>query len=197
MKGTITITRAGDNDNAERAEERDKEVILKDCTAFIDFISKINNTQADNAKDLNVVMPMYILIEYIDKYLKTSESLWWYYRDMPGEAKNAAITDSESFKSKVKVTGITHADVNRKNVETAVPLKYFSNFWRTLEMPLTNCEIKLILTWPEDFVISAANRASKFAITDTKIYVPVVTFSANVNTKLLQQLKSSFKRAIN
>ena len=80
-----------------------------------------------------------------------------------------------------------------------VPLKYLSNFWRALEMPLINCEINLILTWPANCVISSAavNQATTFAITDAKLYVSVVTLSTDDNAKLSQQLKSGFKRTIN
>ena len=80
-----------------------------------------------------------------------------------------------------------------------VALKYLINFWRTLEMPLIHCEINLILTWYANCVISngAANQNTTFAITDTKLYVPVVTLSTQDNAKLLQQLKSEFKRTIN
>ena len=80
-----------------------------------------------------------------------------------------------------------------------VPLKYLSNFWRTLEMPLINCEINLILTWSSTCVIvstNIANQVATFEITDTKLYVPVVTLSTQENAKLLQQLKSGFKRVI-
>ena len=79
-------------------------------------------------------MPMYNLIVYSDNYSKTSGSLYQYYKDEP----NYNIADSESFKSKVKITGKTLNDGNTKNVETIVPLKYLSNFWKTLEMPLIN-----------------------------------------------------------
>ena len=81
-----------------------------------------------------------------------------------------------------------------------VPLKYLSNFWRTVEMPLINCEINLILTWSSTCVIVStdiANQAATFEITDTKLYVPVVTLSTQENAKLLQQLKSGCKRIIN
>ena len=81
-----------------------------------------------------------------------------------------------------------------------VPLKYLSNFWRTLEMPLINCEVNLILTWTSTCVVissSNQNRVPTFAITDTKLYVPVVTLSTQENTKFLQQLKSGFKRVTN
>ena len=78
-----------------------------------------------------------------------------------------------------------------------VPLKYLSNFWRTLEMSLINCEVNLILTWSSTCVITNSNGAGTFAITDTKLYVPVVILSTQENIKLLQQLKSGFKRVIN
>ena len=78
-------------------------------------------------------------------------------------------------------------------------VKYLSNFWKTLYMPLINCEINLILTWSANCVISnsAANQGTTFATTDTKLYVPVVTLSTDDNAKLLQQLKSGFKHIIN
>ena len=80
-----------------------------------------------------------------------------------------------------------------------VPLKYLSNFWRTLEKPLINCEIDLILPWSTNCITSNAvvDQATTFAITDTKLYVPVVTLSTQENVKLLQQLKLGFKRTIN
>ena len=71
-----------------------------------------------------------------------------------------------------------------------VPLKYLSNFWRTLKMPLINCEVNLILTWSSTCVITNSTGAGRFATTDTRLYVPVVTLSTQENTKLLQQLKS-------
>ena len=78
-----------------------------------------------------------------------------------------------------------------------VPLNYLTNFWRTLEMPLINCEVNLILTWSSTCVITNSTNARRFSITDTKLYVPVITLSTQDNSKLLQQLKSGFKRVIN
>ena len=86
-------------------------------------------------------MPMYNLIEYSDNYAETSGSLWQYYRDEP----NDNLATSESFKSKIKITGKTPDNGNEKYVEIMVPLKYLSNFWSTLEMPLINSEVSLIL----------------------------------------------------
>ena len=137
-------------------------------------------------------MPMYNLIEYNDNYSKTSGSLWQYYKENP----NDNITQFESFKSKTKITGKTPAAGNTKEVELILPLKYLSNFWRTLEMPLINCKVNLILTWSKNFVISSATGETKFSITETKLYVPVITLSTQDNAKLLQQLKSGFKRTI-
>ena len=91
VKGTITITGAGNDDGTKRADERDKGVTFKNCAPFTKCISRINNTDINNAQDKDIVMPMYNLIEYSDNYSKTSRSLWQYYKDDP---KNN-ITDSE------------------------------------------------------------------------------------------------------
>ena len=137
-------------------------------------------------------MPMYNLIEYSDNYSKTSGSLWQYYKDDP----NDNITQSESFKSKIKITGKTPAAGNTKDVEIIVPLKYLSNFWRTLEKPLIDCEVNIILTRLSTCVITNFTKAGRFAITDTKLYAPFVTLSTQDNTKQLQQLKSGFKEQL-
>ena len=193
VKGTITITGAGADVAARQSDERDKEVIFKNCAPFTNCISEINNIQVDNAKDIDIVMPMYNLIEYSDNYAKTSGTLWQYYRDEP----NNNLADSESSKFKVKITGKTPNDDNEKDVEIMVPLKYLSNFWRTLELPLINCEVNLILTWSSTCLITNSTGAGTFEITDTKLYVPAVALSTKENAKLLQQLKSGFKRVIN
>ena len=128
VKGTITITGAGDNDAAKRLDERNKGVIFKNCAPLTKCISRINNTDIDNAEDINIVMPMYNLIEHSDNYSKTSGSLWQYYKNDP----NDNITQSESSKSKIKITGKTPAAGNTKDFEMIVPLNYLSKFWRTL-----------------------------------------------------------------
>ena len=135
-------------------------------------------------------MPLYNLIEYSDNYAKTSGSLWKYYRDEP----NDNLADSKSFKSKAKKTP---NNGNEKDVEIMVPLKYLSNFWRNLEMSLINYEVNLILIWSSTCVITSSAGAGAFEITDTKLYVTIVTLSTEDNAKLLQQLKSGFKRVVN
>ena len=197
VKGKITIAGAGADAADRQADERNKGVIFKNCAPFINCISEINNTQIDNTKDIDDKMPMYNLIEYSDNFTKTTGSLWQYFRDDDGDGDDIDIEDSKSFKSKVKITGKTPNDDNEKDVEIMVLLKYLSNFWRTLEMPLINCEVNLIVTWSSACVITESNGAGTFAITDKKLYVPVVTLSTQENTKFFQQLKSGFKRVIN
>ena len=136
---------------------------------------------------------MYNLIEYSDNYAKTFGSLWQYYRDEP----NNSLANSKSFKFKIKITGRTPVGGNEKNIEIMVPLKYLRNFWRTLEISLINCEVSLILTWSSTCVITNSTGERKFEITDTKLYVPVVTLSTQDNEKLLQKLQSNFKRMVN
>ena len=135
---------------------------------------------------------MYSLIEYSDNYSKTSENLWQHHKDEP----NNNTEDSQSFKSKVKIMGKTPNDGNSKNVQTIVPLKYLSNFWRILEMLLINCETNLILSSSIYCVVTNSSGAEICEITETKLYVAVVTLSTQDNSKLLQQLKSGFKRTI-
>ena len=192
VKWRMTNTGAGDDDTTKRLDGRNKGVIFKNCAPFTIFISRINNTDIDTTQDIDISMLMYNLIEYSDNYSETPGSLWKHYKDDP----NNNITQSESFKSKIKITRKTPAAGNTKNVEIIVPLKYLSNFCRVFEMLLIYCEVNLILTWSPTCVISSATGETKLKITETKLFVPVVTLSTQDNAKLLQQLKSGFKRTI-
>ena len=98
-----------------------------------------------------------------DNYAKISRSLWQYYRDEPSDN----LTDSESFKSKIEITGKTPAGGNEKDVEIMVPLKYLSNFRRTFEIPLINCEVNLILKWSSTCVITNSTGTGTFEIRDS------------------------------
>ena len=134
-------------------------------------------------QNINIAMPMYNLIEYSDNYSDTSGSLWQFKRD---EIEDVDLTldaqhipnNSSSFK--YKSSFIT----NRNGVKIAVPLKYLSNFWRSLEMPLINCKVELSLKWHENCILSSAGTAATFTITDTKLYVPIVTLKTEDNAKL-------------
>ena len=149
VKGTISVNNTAAAGAA--ANNTNKKVMFKNCAPFTNCISEINNTQIDNAEDIDIVMPIYNLIEYSDNYAKTTASLWQYCKDIPARDANNIIEEftegntTDSFKFKAKITGQTRND-GTKNVEIMVPLKYLSNFWRTLEMPLINCEVNLILT---------------------------------------------------
>ena len=157
----------------------------------------MNNTQVDNAEYIDKVMSMYSLIEYSDNYSKTSGSLQQYCKETPAINNNGDIVDfnganaTDLYNFKTKITGQTNNN-GIINVEIMVPSKYLSNFWRTLEMPLTNCEIKHILTWFRNCVIiytDVNNPVPIFTITEKNLYIPIVTLSTQDNVKLLPQLK--------
>ena len=117
---------------ARQADERNEEIIFKNCAPFTDCVSEIDNTQVNDAKDLDVVVPMYNFIEYSDNYSKTSGSLSQYHRDKPALDNRGNIVNfpgnSASFNFKLKLTGKTSAAGNTKDVKMTVPLKYLSNF---------------------------------------------------------------------
>ena len=149
-------------------------------------------------------MLMYNLIEYsenyiIENYSDTSGSLWGFKRDEI--VNNADVTNDDHappFKYKASIIGNIENNGTKNGVKIAVPLKYLSNFWRSLEMPLINCKVELSLNWIENCVLTTAANANKaiFKITDAKLYVPIVTFSAEDNAKLSQLLSEGFKRSI-
>ena len=203
VKGDVSVT------NPNNAK-RNKTVAFKNNAPFINCISKINGIKIDNAEDLDVVMPMYNLLEYSKNYKKTTGSLWNYYRDQPS---NSLSTNSESFKYKTSITGNTYNvdddddnydanKVGKNETEIVIPLKFLSNFWRSLKIPLINCDVEVILTWTKNCVLADMRVANNpptalgFQIKDTKLYVPVVTLSKESDIKLLEKLKSGFKRTI-
>ena len=133
VKGTISVNNSAAQGAA--ANNTNKKVIFKNCAPFTNCINEINNMQIDNAKDIDIVMPMYNLIEYSDNYAKTTGSLWQYCKDIPARNANAndEITEftegnlTDSFNFKVKITGRT-GNHGTKDVEIMVPIKYLSNF---------------------------------------------------------------------
>ena len=211
VEGTITVTNPNNT-------KRNKAATFKNNAPFINCISKINSVKTVNAEDLDVVMPIYNLLEYSKNYRKTTGSLWNYYRDEPS---NPLSSNSESFKYKTSITGNTYNigvgeagydanKVGKNETEVVISLKHLSNFWRSLNIPLFNCEVELILTGSKNCVLADATRRNaqddnpaivpprglEFELTDTKLYVLVVTLSKENDIKLLQQFKSGFKRTI-
>ena len=233
VKGIVTVS----------ADERDRDkmnrqIILKNNSPFISCISKINSVLAENAEDLDIVIPMYNLLEYSKNYSKTSASLWNYSRDELidetnyNNGLNKNVINSKSFKYKTSIAGITYnvprriigADGNPVNnpnydqnkigtqeVVIAVPLKHLGNSWDSLNIPLVNCEVSLTLSSSETCVITCMEKkilvagqpnrgdspeGEAFKIKGYKLYVPIGTLSAEIDNKLLEQLKTGFKRTV-
>ena len=149
VKGKITVTDPNNNANFDRR------LTLKNNAPFISCISKINGELVENAKDLDIVIPIYNWLEYSKNYEKTSGSLFNYYRDEPkdhaiGDGDNViniSIRNSKSFDYKTEITErLDASELEKEDVEIAIPLKYLGNFWRSLDIILINCEITLILS---------------------------------------------------
>ena len=174
---------------------------LKNCAPFIKCNLEINDEHVDTAENLDIAMPMYNLIEYSDNYQDSSATLYQYKRDEPPEAN--AINDlttntSSSFKYKVELLGnpVLDGAIAKRSVKVVVQLKYLSNFFRSLEMPLINCKIKLNLTWKKECVLSNQAGNAVFIINDTKMYVLVATLSKEDNKDFIEQQNKGFQRSI-
>ena len=174
---------------------------LKNCAPFTKCNLEINDEHVDTAENLDIVMPMYNLIEYSDNYQDSSATLYQYKRDEPPEDDAVAdltADNSSSFKYQINLLGnpVVANNVARRNVKVVVPLKYLSNFFRSLEMPLINCKIKLNLTWKKECALSTDAGEAVFIINDTKLYVPVVTLSKEDNKDFIEQQNKGFQRSI-
>ena len=183
------------------AADANTRLALKNCAPFTKCNLEINDEHVDTAENLDITMPMYNLIEYSDNYQDSSATLYQYKRDEPPEANaiNDLTTDtSSSFKYKVSLLGnpVAANNIARINVKVVVPLKYLSNFFRSLEMPLINCKIKLNLTWKKECVLSTDDGNAVFIINDTKMYVPVVTLSKEDNKDFIEQKNEGFQRSV-
>ena len=194
VTGNINVT--GGNTNTKEA--------FKNCAPFKDCKTEINKTFVNKTEHINIVMPLYNLTEYSDNYSDTSVSLWQFKRDeLKVDNINTALTNdnASSFKHKTSIIGNTVADganCKRDNVKIDVPLKYVSNIWRQLEMPLINCKVQLTLNWYTNCVTIIGNgTAATLTITDTKVYVPIVTLKTEKNAKLSKLLNEGFKRSVN
>ena len=174
---------------------------LKNCAPYTKCNVEVNDEHVDTAENLDITMPMYNLIEYSDNYQDSSATLYQYKRDEPPEANGIAdltADNSSSFKYKISLLGnpVVADNIARRSVKVVVPLKYLSNFFRSLEMPLINCKIKLNLTWKKECVLSTGNGDALFIINDTKLYVPVVTLSKEDNKDFTEQQNKGFQRSI-
>ena len=188
-----TIRGTGGNNNTRLA--------LKNCTPFTKCNLGINDEHVDTAENLNITMPMYNLIEYSDNYQDLSATLYQYKRDEPPEANaidDITVDNSNSFTYKVSLLGnpVVADNIAKRSVKVVVPLKYLSNFFRSLKMALINCKIKLNLTWKKECVLSTDAGNVVFIINDTKMYVPVVTLSKEDNKDFIEQQNKGFLKSI-
>ena len=175
VKGTITVTAPGANNGVNNIrDKKNRSLILKNNAPFVSCIIRINGELIEDAYDLDIVMPMYNLLEYSKNYRETIGSLYNYYRDeLTNDGNdnfaNRNVVNSEAFKYKNKITGNTYNvnagtqgyDVNKngiQKIELATPLKYLGNFWRALNIPLISCEVFLELKWNKNCVITSLER---------------------------------------
>ena len=216
VTGNITVTRiiavpagspVGTQPQSKQVLTEHTQIVFKNCAPFKGCRTETNDTFVGYADFINITIPMYNLIEYSDNYSDASGSLWDFKRDeIVNHAELNNDNNAPSFKYKASLIGNTGNDGTKNGVKIAVPLKYLSNFWRSLEMPLINCKIELSLKWIENCVLTSvatgadANAtgadSATFKITDAKLYVPIVTLSIEDNSKLSKLLNEGFKRPI-
>ena len=205
MTGDIKITNIAANINDA----------FENFGLFTRCVTHINDEHVETAENLDIIMPMYNLIEYLDNYADSSRSLYQFKRDESpmndaGNPNKVALDNSASFKYKAtllgKATDADGSDRSLKNTKIVVSLKYLSNSFMSLEMPLINCKIQLELNWNNNCVMYVAdtyaggdntnNRETTFKITSTTLYVQVVTLSTKDNVNLAKQLNEGFKRSV-
>ena len=172
VKGTITVTAPVYNNGANNIrDKRNRPLILKNNAPFVLYKTRVNNELIEDADDLDIVMPMYNLLEDSKNYRKSKGSLYNYYRDEltnddNDNFANRNVVNSEAFKYKNKITGNTYNvdagaqgyDVNKngtQKIELAIPLKYLGNFWRALNIPLISRKVSLELKWNKNCVITS------------------------------------------
>ena len=211
VKGTITV--AGNN----LRDRQDRPLIFRNNDPFVSCITRINGELIEDADDLDIVMPMYNLLEYSKNYRETIGSLYNYYRDElsddadDNQFNDIKIVNSNTFNYKNKIIDNTN-NQGTKDIELAITSKYLGNFWRALYISLISCEVSLELKWDKNWVITSLEQrgiaganppardntptGATLAITECKLYVPVGTLSKDDEIKLLANLKSGFKREI-
>ena len=174
-------------ENITVAADDNTDIAFKNCAPFSTRTTKTNDVFVDKANYIYIAMPLYNLIEYSDNYWDTSASLWQFKRDEVSD-KNADLTinNSQSFKYKAALLRKTADAVNNTNsslkeTKIVVPLKYLSNFWRSLEIPLINCKVFFEVNWIEYCILSSAGKSATFAITDAKLHIPIVPLSTKAS----------------
>ena len=189
-------------------------VAIKKCHPFTRATFKLNNKQVDTADNLDLTMNLYNVLEYSDDYADTTASLYQYKipepRDNNGNVVNLGITLS-SFKyqsglvqKQLTIPNSGNVPANTypnfanahkvwKNIKIMVPLKYISNFFRNLELPLINTKLYIELNWTKYSVLCNQNQNSIFQITKCELYIPIVTLNTEKNNKLSELLSKGFE----
>ena len=206
MTGNIAVV-AGDGDT---------KAAFKKCHPFIRAVVHLNDKHVDTAENLDLIMNLYNLIDYSVNYSDTTASLYQYKRaeqprDNYNDLVNVTINNSSSFKYKSNLMDTTSTAIDTdtnpdipaahrlwENIKIAVPLKYITNFFRSLELPLINTQLYIELNWTKHSIMTDAddNNASGFQITKTELYVPVITSNTQNNKKLSDLLRKGFKRLV-
>ena len=212
VTGNITVTTtvaaaAGGDPQRKQPLNAATQVVFKSCAPFGKFSTEIDGTLVDETNFINITMPMYNLIEYSDNYSDTSGRLWDFKRDeIVNDAYVTNYDNTPSVKYKASIIGNTETNGIKNGVKIAVPLKYLSNFCSSLEITMINCKVELSLRWIENCVLTSAAinadanatgaDSETFKITDTKLYVSIVTLSAESNVNLSKLLSKGFKTSI-
>ena len=209
VTGDIKVAAADDNTR----------VAIKNCHQFTRAFFKLNDEQIDTAENLDLTMNLYNMLEYSDNYADTTGSLYQYKRLEQNKGNNDAlenliVADSSSFKCQSRlfqkqlttrnsVTVAANIDPNFnashkvwKNIKITVPLKYISNFFKLLELPLINTKLYMELNWTKYSVLSSINQHSIFQITKGELYIPVVTLNTENNKKSSRLLSERFERTV-
>ena len=187
--------------------DQNTSIVFRNCSPFRRCVTRLNDEHIETTNDLDVIMNMYNLIEYSDNYAESSGTLWQYKRDeqimiVAGNPDNVTENGSSSFKYKSGLLkDLTSRDVVANgnpdiaaahklfaNAKIVVPVKYLSNVFRSLEMPLVNTKIHLELNWNKKSITTDAAGAKTFQITSTKLYVPIVNLPFKESVKLKKQL---------
>ena len=202
------------------AADNNTTVAIKNCHLFTRASFKLNDEQVDTADNLDLTMELYNMLEYSDNYADSTASLYQYKspepRDNNGVLNDVTFANSSSFKyqsgliQKQLTTENGHstpvnagADPNFivdhrlwKNIKIVVPLKYVSNFFRSLELPLINTKLYMELNWTKYSVSSSIKQNSTFQITKGELYIPVVILNTENNNKLSGLLSKGFERTV-
>ena len=183
-------------------------IAFKNNAPFNGCITHRNDEHIDTAENTDLIFNMYNLIEYSDNYSDSTGTIQNKEKKLnaAGNINNINAKDSLSFEYKSNLlkglttrdvaanvnTDIVNADTIFLNAQIVVPLKYLSNFFRSLEMPLINCKLQLELNWTKNSVMSNVATASTFQITSTKLYVPIISLQKKDNLKLTKLLKDQY-----